>query len=127
MIPGLSMRPSAKTTETVLAYRVGETTWASARPSWLATRRFLIESGSWDDRYAVELSFGITTTVIMQIDDAGNIVEAEVTGRSGVSRIRGVGIDRGIALYGVQLEENDVGTAPPAPIAESDDRYSGLN
>jgi hypothetical protein len=121
VIPGLRMRPIPKPTETVLAYRVGETTWASARPSWLATRLFLVQSRSWDDRYAVELSFGITTTVMMQINDAGNIVEADVTGRSGVSRIRGVGIDRDIALYGVQLEEDDAGTAPPAPIAESDD------
>jgi hypothetical protein len=126
-IPGLSIQASNKPTDAVLAYRVGETTWASARPSWLATRRFLIQSGSWDARHAVELSFGITTTVIMQINDVGNIVGAEVTGRSGASRIRGVRINHDIALYGVQLEEDDEGTALREPITESDDGILDVN
>ena len=104
IIPGLSIQAINKPTDTVHTYRVGETTWASARPSWLATRRFMVESSSWDDRHAVELTFTITTTVMMQINDVGKIIEAEVTGRSGVSRIRGVQINRDIALYGVQLE-----------------------
>lgn len=113
IIPGLSIQAINRPADTVLAYRVGETTWASARPSWLATRRFMVESGSWDDRYAVEFTFSITTTVMMQINDVGNIVNAEVTGRSGVSRIRGIGINRDIALYGVQLDDDDDGATPP--------------
>jgi len=127
IIPGLSIQAINKPAGAVLAYRVGETTWAPARPSWLATRRFMVESGSWDDRYAVELTFTITTTVMMQINDVGNIVNAEVTGRSGVSRIRGVRINRDVALYGVQLEEDDEGAAPPEPITESDDGILDLN
>jgi len=129
VIPGASIQPINKPTDTVLAYRVGETTWASARPSWLATRRFMVEPGSWDNRYAVELTFSITTTVIMQINDAGNIVNAEVAGRSGVSRIHGARINRDIALYGVKLEEDDDddGTAPPELTTESDSDVLELN
>jgi hypothetical protein len=127
IIPGLSIQAINRPTDTVLAYRVGETTWASARPSWLATRRFMVEPGRWDDRYAVELTFSITTTAIMQINDAGNIVNAEVTGRSGASQIRGVGVNRDIALHGVQLEEGDEEATPPEPITESDDDILDLN
>jgi len=86
----------------------------------------MVESSSWDDRYAVELTFTITTTVIMQINDVGNIVNAEVTGRSGVSRIRGVQINRDIALYGVQLDDDERAT-PSEPITESDDGILDLN
>ena len=127
IIPGLSIQAINKPADTVHAYCVGETTWASARPSWLATRRFMVESSSWDDRYAVELTFTITTTVMMQINDVGNIVNAEVTGRSGVSRIRGVQINRDIALYGVQLEDYDERATPSEPITESDDGILDLN
>ena len=127
IIPGLSIQAINKPTDTVHSYRVGETTWASARPSWLATRRFMVESSSWDDRYAVELTFTITTTVIMQINDVGNIVNAEVTGRSGVSRIRGVQINRDIALYGVQLDDDEERATSSEPITESDDGILDLN
>jgi hypothetical protein len=86
----------------------------------------MVESSSWDDRYAVELTFTITTTVIMQINDVGNIVNAEVTGRSGMSRIRGVQINRDIALYGVQLDDDERAT-PSEPITESGDVILDLN
>jgi len=127
IVPGLSIQAINKPTDTVHAYSIDGATWASARPSWLATRRFMVESSSWDDRYAVELTFTITTTVLMQVNDVGNIVNAEVTGRSGVSRIRGVRINRDIALYGVQLEEDDERAAPPEPMTESDGGILDLN
>lgn len=106
-LPGQSLERLERPNDAVIAYRVGDSTWACARPSWRAIRRYLVDPGNWSDRYAVELSFGITTTVMVQMDREGNITSAQVTARSGVSRIQGTPIDRDIAMWGIKLDLHD--------------------
>lgn len=116
LLPGTGLQAMHRTGERVVAYRVGDTTWACARPVWEAKKRLLLDPGNWTDRYAVELTFRMNTTVMMQMSDADEIASAEVTARSGISRIRGVTINRDIAQYGIELDAQPDSSHPESAV-----------
>jgi hypothetical protein len=82
----------------VMAYRVGDATWASAQPEWDAAWDFATTSlsaslaASLGNPATVRVTFKIRTTLVMQLNDDGEVTEAEVTGRSQPYDIRGLSL-----------------------------------
>jgi hypothetical protein len=80
-------------TEQVMAYKVGETVWATARATWRARKVLssatplvapVMFSGG-----RVEVSFDVTMTLLMQLDSDNRITAAEVSSRGRCSNIEG--------------------------------------
>lgn len=73
----------------VEAYRIGDTVWACGRGRWAGWKDFTVV---WKPEFAplarnrgVQVDFTVTATVVMQLDQSGVIVDAEVTDRSRLS------------------------------------------
>ena len=70
----------------VEAYRIGESVWACARGRWAAWKDFSVV---WKPEFvpsaqgrSVRVDFTVNATVVMQLDQDGAIIAAEVTDRS---------------------------------------------
>jgi hypothetical protein len=77
----------------ITAYQTGNTTWATARSKWSGRKDFTVHpsTGPTDLRpgVLVQIRFTVTTTLVMQLDPAGDVVSAEVSGRSRYTDIEG--------------------------------------
>ena len=70
-----------------VAYQIGDTIWACARPTWQASMMFETVSRAYrgdslEIGNPVGVTYKVTTTLVMQIDVDGTISAAEVIGRS---------------------------------------------
>jgi hypothetical protein len=77
-----------------VAYQVGDSVWACARPTWraMSTFRAVIRASDVElrPRDEVAVTFNIATTLVMQVDEESHIASAEVTARSQAYNVREV-------------------------------------
>lgn len=70
----------------VEAYRIGESVWACARGKWAGWKDFSVvrkpEFVPSAQGRSIRLNFTVNATVVMQLDQDGAIIAAEVTDRS---------------------------------------------
>lgn len=75
----------------IVAYAVGDMTWATARAKWSGRKDFTVfpDTSNVATRKEVQVSFSVSTTLVMNLDDNGAIRSAEVSARSRCTDIRG--------------------------------------
>jgi len=78
-------------TDGLIAYQIGDTTWACASATWQATRGLSVTFGarSPDLPQQVTITFKVRTTLVMELGGDGSISSAEVVGRGQAFDIEG--------------------------------------
>jgi len=69
------------------AYTINDARWVCAQLTWLASKDFSVAYGG-DVSRQVRVTFKLPTSIVMQLGEEGNIVAAEVSGRSQAFDVR---------------------------------------
>jgi hypothetical protein len=71
-----------------VAYRADDTTWVCGQPTWRGRKDFTWTFNTSTSPQNVQVVFSVTTTLVMQLSDPGEIAAAVVTGMSQVFDVR---------------------------------------